>query len=91
MSISLAKGQKIDLTKGNEGLKNVMFGLGWSTNKYDGEEAFDLDVSAFLLGTNGKVTNEQDFIFYNQPSHSKFLQPHAEKKPEHLHSPKFLL
>ena len=69
MSISLAKGQKIDLTKGNEGLKNVMFGLGWSTNKYDGEEPFDLDVSAFMLDSNGKVTGEQDFIFYNQPSH----------------------
>jgi len=69
MSISLAKGQKIDLTKGNEGLKNVMFGLGWNVNKYDGESQFDLDVSAFLLGANGKVTGEKDFIFYNQPSH----------------------
>lgn len=28
MSISLVKGQKVDLTKGNDGLKNVVFGLG---------------------------------------------------------------
>lgn len=69
MSLSLAKGQKIDLTKGNEGLKNVLFGLGWNINKYDGEAQFDLDVSAFLLGADGKVTGESDFIFYNQPSH----------------------
>ena len=68
MSISLVKGQKVDLTKGNDGLKNIVFGLGWDTNKYDGNAPFDLDVSAFLTDVNGKVTGEQDFIFYNQPS-----------------------
>ena len=66
MSISLVKGQKVDLTKGNDGLKKVVFGLGWDTNKYDGNAPFDLDVSAFLTDANGKVTGEQDFIFYNQ-------------------------
>ena len=69
MSISLVKGQKIDLTKGNAGLNKVVFGLGWDTNRYDGNEAFDLDVSAFFTDENGKVTGEQDFIFYGQPSH----------------------
>lgn len=69
MSISLVKGQKIDLTKNNGGMTNVAFGLGWDINKYDGDNDFDLDVSAFLTDTNGKVTGEQDFIFYNQPSH----------------------
>ena len=49
MSISLVKGQKIDLTKGNSGLRKVAFGLGWDTNRYDGNSDFDLDVSAFLL------------------------------------------
>lgn len=33
MSISLVKGQKIDLTKGNAGLKKVVFALGWDTNQ----------------------------------------------------------
>ena len=28
MPISLAKGQKVDLTKGNPSLKNIMVGLG---------------------------------------------------------------
>ena len=70
MSISLVKGQKIDLTKGNEGLVNIAFGIGWDTNKYDGNNDFDLDVSVFLLDTSGKVTGEGDFIFYNQPIHS---------------------
>lgn len=29
MSISLVKGQKIDLTKGHAGLSKVVVGLGW--------------------------------------------------------------
>lgn len=69
MSVSLVKGQKIDLTKGNSGLQRVTFGLGWDTNKYDGQENFDLDVSAFLVDENEKVSGEQDFIFYGQPQH----------------------
>lgn len=65
MSISLQKGQKIDLTKGNPGLSKVIVGLGWDTNKYSGGSAFDLDASAFLLDKNGKASGIQDFIFYN--------------------------
>lgn len=65
MAISLAKGQKVDLTKGNPGLTKVVVGLGWDTNKYDGGVDFDLDSSVFLLGENGKVSSDQDFIFYN--------------------------
>ncbi|HLO12756.1 TerD family protein [Neobacillus drentensis] len=67
MAVSLSKGQKVDLTKTNPGLTNVVVGLGWDTNKYDGGNDFDLDSSVFLLGENGKVTNETDFVFYNNP------------------------
>ena len=70
MAISLAKGQKIDLTKTNPGLSKILVGLGWDINKYDGGNDFDLDASAFMLGGNGKVTSEDDFIFYNQPKHT---------------------
>lgn len=69
MSISLVKGQKIDLTKGNAGLNKVVFGLGWDTNRYDGNADFDLDVSAFFTDDSGKVTGEQDFVFYGQSQH----------------------
>ena len=70
MGITLAKGQKVSLTKGNPGLKNVLVGLGWDTNKYDGGFDFDLDASAFLLGNNDKVIQDTDFIFYNNSKHS---------------------
>lgn len=65
MTISLSKGQRVDLTKTNPGLTKAIIGLGWDTNKYSGGEDFDLDASAFLADSNGKVVNELDFVFYN--------------------------
>lgn len=67
MAVSLSKGQKVDLTKTNPGLTNVVVGLGWDTNKYDGGSDFDLDTSVFLLSESGKVSTEADFVFYNNP------------------------
>ena len=68
MAVCLTKGQKVDLTKSNPGLKSITVGLGWDTNRYDGGNDFDLDASAFLLGANGKVTGDRDFVFYGNPS-----------------------
>ncbi len=65
MAVSLQKGQKVDLTKGNPGLSKVVVGLGWDVNKYDGGKDFDLDASAFLLNAQGKVASEQDFVYFN--------------------------
>lgn len=70
MAVSLAKGQKVDLTKGNPGLSNVVVGLGWDINRYDGGHDFDLDTSAFLIGENGKALSDGDFIFYGNLNHS---------------------
>jgi len=70
MAISLQKGQKVDLTKTNPGLKNVLVGLGWDTNQYDGGEQFDLDTAAFLLGTSKRTVSDADFIFYNNPANA---------------------
>lgn len=62
MAISLAKGQRVSLDKA---LTMAMVGLGWDVNTYDGGYDFDLDAAAFLLGDNGKVLNDESFIFYN--------------------------
>ena len=70
MPISLKKGQKVDLTKTNPGLTKICIGLGWDVNKYDGGSAFDLDTAAFLLGENGKVREQGDFVFYSNLSHA---------------------
>lgn len=62
MGVNLSKGQRVSLDKS---IKMALVGLGWDTNKYDGGFDFDLDAAAFLLGENGKVLKDEDFIFYN--------------------------
>ena len=70
MPISLSKGQKVDLTKGNPGLKKVMVGLGWDVNAFDTGADFDLDASAFMLSSNGKCPTDKEFIFYGNLAHT---------------------
>ena len=74
--ISLFKGQKIDLTKGNPKLTKILVGLGWDTKKYDGGYDFDLDAAAFLLGDKGKVQSDYDFVFYNNLKHNSGAVQH---------------
>lgn len=69
MPVTLQKGQKVDLTKGNPGLKKIMVGLGWDVNQYDNGADFDLDACAFLLGDNDKVPRDEDFVFYGNLKH----------------------
>ena len=69
MPISLAKGQKVDLTKGNPSLKNIMVGLGWDVNAFDSGADFDLDAAAFMLGADGKCPTEKEFVFYGNLAH----------------------
>lgn len=75
MPINLSKGQKVDLTKGNPGLKNIMIGLGWDVNAFTGAD-FDLDASAFLAGDNGRCPTEKEFIFYGNLEHSSGAVKH---------------
>lgn len=63
MSINLTKGAKVDLTKTNPGVTAFLIGLGWNPNATSGD--FDLDVSAFVLGDNGKLLSEKHLVFYN--------------------------
>lgn len=62
MAINLQKGQRVSL---DNAMQMALVGLGWDTNKYDGGFDFDLDASAFMLGANGKIQQESDFVFYN--------------------------
>lgn len=70
MPISLQKGQKVSLTKGNPGLTKVVVGLGWDVNQFDTGGDFDLDAAAFLLTGTGKVSKPEDFVFYGNLEHT---------------------
>lgn len=59
--INLEKGQRISMDKG---LSLVGVGLGWDPNEGTGYD-FDLDASAFMLGSNGKIPTDDYIVFYN--------------------------
>lgn len=61
MGVNLSKGQRVSLDKGTT---MALVGLGWDVNRYDGGNDFDLDAAAFMLGDDGKVLKDEDFIFY---------------------------
>lgn len=70
------KGQRVDLTKGT-GVNKIHVALGWDTNKYQGGEDFDLDVSVFLCQSTGKVRDDADFVFYNNLVHESGAVEHT--------------
>lgn len=61
MAVNLTKGGEVNLSKETPGLANVIVGLGW--DPMVGADA-DLDASAFLLNSKGKVSVDADFVFY---------------------------
>lgn len=65
MSINIKKGERINLAKEAPGLKKVGVGLGWDANVTDTGGEFDLDASVFMLGENGKIPEDEYFVFYN--------------------------
>lgn len=67
MSVSLSKGGNVSLAKADPTMTKVLVGLGWDPRATDGQD-FDLDASAFLLDSTGKVRGDNDFIFYNNLS-----------------------
>ncbi|HEY2041479.1 MAG TPA: TerD family protein [Jatrophihabitans sp.] len=64
MSVSLSKGGNVSLTKEAPGLTAVLVGLGWDARTTSGAD-FDLDASALMLNTSGKILSDQYFIFFN--------------------------
>ena len=83
MSVSLKKGQKVDLTKDNSGLKSVVVGLGWDEAQPEAKGVFgglfggsrdklqdiDCDAIAFMLDGNGKLGDRRDIVFFNNLKH----------------------
>lgn len=65
MGISLSKGGNISLSDSAPNLNKILVGLGWQERSTEGVD-FDLDASAFLLRDNGKVSGDEDLIFYNK-------------------------
>ncbi len=64
MGVSLSKGGNVSLSKEAPGLTAVNVGLGWDVRTTTGAD-FDLDASALLVSTDGKILGDQYFVFFN--------------------------
>ncbi len=77
MSVNLQKGQKVDLTKGNAGLKTLVVGLGWdeAPKKFSlfgkkQQDDIDCDASALLITeSTGKLMGAADVVYYGALVH----------------------
>lgn len=67
MPVSLKKAMPTRTRRQNRSLEFVSIMLGWDMRHTFGKE-FDLDISCFLLNKNNTISNEKDFIFYNNPT-----------------------
>ena len=68
---NLTKGEKFNLTKENQGLNELEFKLTWK-----GE---DIDASTFLIGKDGIITNDYDFVYFNSNNREYTFQEYQEK------------
>ncbi len=66
MAVNLQKGGNVSLSRTDPGLNVLLCGLGWDSRVTNGD-AFDLDASIFMVTSSGKVRDDADFIFYNNP------------------------
>ena len=63
MAINLQKGQRVAI-----GLQHITVGLGW--DPAEGDENFDLDATACMLGENKKIPSDDFFVYYHNPKSS---------------------
>lgn len=73
MSINLSKGQKVNLIKEKNTLKNVLVGLGWDEvtvkrGLFSQKVTMDCDASAYLL-KHGKLYKDDDVVYYGNLRH----------------------
>lgn len=64
MAFNLKKGNSFNLAKESPKLKIAGIGLGWNPNEEENGPDFDLDVSAFLIGNDGKIPADEYAVFY---------------------------
>ena len=64
MGVALTKGGNVSLSKSAPNLTAITVGLGWDARSTTGAD-FDLDASALLLGSNGRVLSDSHFVFFN--------------------------
>ena len=76
--LNIGKGYKVELSKDRQVLNRLLVDIKWQS-----EPGFDIDAAVFLLNKNGKVDNEIDFVFYNNPQHQSAGATHSRIDGNH--------
>lgn len=63
VTLDLSKGVTLDLTKRNPSLRRIILAAGWDIANTGAD--FDLDISAFVLNKNGKISSAGSVVFFN--------------------------
>ena len=66
--VKAVPGQKVDLTKGNPGLKTLKVELGWDPNTSASPKTFDLDAFCIALNDQGKVGDVSNVCYFGNLS-----------------------
>ena len=66
VTVPLQKNTVLDLNKVAPSLENLDLGAGWDIASMGSD--YDLDISAFLLGANNKISSASDVIYFNNMS-----------------------
>lgn len=74
MAINLIKGQRVEI---GTGLTQLKVEMGWKVNP-NADPAYDLDASTFLLGSDGQIENEYDFVFYGSGNQVQALDDNGK-------------
>lgn len=83
MAINLVKGENAKLD-----MELFHIGLGWDVNEGASQFDFDLDVSAFMIGSNKKLINDNYLVFYNSEDPFR-VSPDRLDVPQHPDSIKY--
>ncbi|MEG4286059.1 TerD family protein [Microcoleus sp. A006_D1] len=77
--MQLSKGERFNISQEAPDLKKMAIALGWQVT--EAGQSYDIDVSAFMLGADGKLPNDKYFIFYNnlQSCDGSLLQSISDK------------
>ncbi len=63
--LRMLRGQEVNLHDIDPGLHRARVCIGWEAPEMDQGFPVDLDGSCFLLGRDGRVRKDADFVFYN--------------------------
>lgn len=74
MAINLIKGQRVEI---GTGLTQLKVEMGWKVTP-NADPAYDLDASTFLLGSDGQIENEYDFVFYGSGNQVQALDDNGK-------------